>query len=116
MTDSEGPRPGLDLQGLMQSVKGVQERMQAAQETAGRITVEGNSGGGMVVARANGRGEILRVTIDPALITAGDKDMLEDLVAAAVNQAIQLGREAAKAEMAKATGGLPLPVDLTNLL
>lgn len=115
MSDSEGGGMPFNLQGLMQKAREMQEKLQAAQEHAERVVVEGQSGGGMVVARANGRGVILRVTIEPTLLSGGDKELLEDLVAAAVNQALTLAREAMQQEMSKATGGLPIPSDLSRL-
>ena len=117
--ETEGPfgsgGGGLDLHGLMQKAREVQERMQAAQEAGEQIRVEGNAGGGMVTCEANGHGTIIRLTIEPTLFEAGDREMLEDLVVAAVNQAQRRAKEAMGAEIGKAAGGLPLPADLTKL-
>jgi DNA-binding YbaB/EbfC family protein len=69
----------------------------------------GSSGGGMVEVEANGLGEILRLTIDPQLIERREKDMIEDLVPAAINQALRNAREAQAELMASMTDGLELP-------
>ncbi len=107
---------GFDLGALLQKARSMQANMQEAQEKAAAIRVEGKAGGGMVVAVANGRGQIMRLTIEQSLLDTGDKEMLEDLTAAAVNQAYKLAKEALKAEMSKATGGLPMPFDLDGLV
>ncbi len=107
---------GMDLGGLMQKAREMQDRMQEAQEAAARVKVEGNAGGGMVVAEANGHGTILRIVLEPSLVAGGDKEMLEDLIVAAVNQAQRRAKEAMQSEMGKATGGLPLPIDLSKIL
>lgn len=112
--ESGGGLP-FNLQGLVQKAREIQAEMQKAQADAARIQVEGQAGGGMVVATANGRGAILRVTIESSLIAGGDKEMLEDLVAAAVNQALTRAREAMQTEMQKAAGGLPIPADLAKI-
>jgi nucleoid-associated protein EbfC len=93
--------------------------MRQAQEMGGRLEevgvqlkakrVSGTAGGGMVEVEANGLGEILRLTIDPQLIERQEKDMIEDLVPAAINQALRNAREA-HAEMIKSmTDGLDVP-------
>lgn len=119
MTDDElggGPGPGgLNLGALMQKAREMQERMAEAQEAASRVKVEGNAGGGMVVAEANGHGTILRISLEPTLVASGDKEMLEDLIVAAVNQAQRRAKEAMQAEMGKVTGGLPIPADISKL-
>ena len=99
----------------MDTARQMQSRMKEAQEAGARVQVEGNAGGGMVVAQANGKGEILRINIEPTLVEMGDKGMIEDLVTAAVNQALARGREAMQEEMKKVTGGMPVPFDLSNL-
>ena len=73
----------------------------------GSKTVEGETGGGLVRCVASGRGEVLSITIDPAVV--GDKKMIEDLVVGAVNVALDRARELAQNELGQVTGGLPLP-------
>jgi hypothetical protein len=117
MSDNDGGNPlNLNLGNLLQQARGVQQRLEEARAAAAAVTVEGNAGGGMVVAQANGKGQVLRVSIEPTLLATGDREMLEDLVAAAVNQALELGRAAMQDEMSKVTGGMPMPFDLSNLV
>lgn len=105
---------GLDLNALLGKAREMQERMRAAGEAASRIVCDGDAGGGMVKVQANGHGTLVSIRIDPLAFTAADREMLEDLVLAAGNQAITRAKEAAEAEIKKVTGGLLLPVDLTK--
>jgi DNA-binding YbaB/EbfC family protein len=98
-----------DLGGLLQQAKQLQERLASVQDEIASRTAEGRAGGGMVTAVANGRLEILRVHIDPSLLAAPDQEMLQDLVVAAVNEALRAARALIAEEMQKATGGLPIP-------
>ena len=79
----QGRRMPMDLSQLLGKAREVQQNMQEAREKAGRIMVEGDAGGGMVRVMANGLGEVTRVTIEPTLIAAGEREMIEDLIAAA---------------------------------
>ncbi len=106
----------LDLGALFQKAKQMQERMQQAQEAAAGIRVEGKAGGGMVSAQANGLGQILRINIEQTLLDAGDKEMIEDLTAAAVNQAHKLAKEALRESMSEATGGMHMPFNIDELV
>jgi DNA-binding YbaB/EbfC family protein len=99
--------PSLDE--LMKAAQSVQEQMQAAQAKLDQIEVEGASGGGLVKVRASARGRILGINIDPSLLTADGKEMLEDLVVAAFNDAKAKADQAGSAEMNKLTAGMPLP-------
>jgi DNA-binding YbaB/EbfC family protein len=99
--------PSLDE--LMKAAQNVQEQMQKAQAQLDVIEVEGASGGGMVKVRASARGRILGVTLDPSLLSADSKDMLEDLIVAAFNDAKNKADQAGSAEMSKLTAGMPLP-------
>ncbi|MSO97110.1 MAG: YbaB/EbfC family nucleoid-associated protein [Rhodospirillaceae bacterium] len=94
---------------MMQKVQEMQSRMSEMQARLGDMEVVGSSGGGMITAMLNGKGELRRVKIDPSLINASEKEMLEDLIVAAVNDAKGKVDAAAQAEMSKITGGLPLP-------
>lgn len=98
-----------DLQKLLEQARGVQERLVTLQrELAGR-TVEGSAGGGLVTAVATGALRILRVEVDPSLVAGGDRDLLQDLVAAACNAALDNAQRMVQEEMQRAAGGLPLP-------
>jgi DNA-binding YbaB/EbfC family protein len=99
--------PSLDE--LMKAAQSVQEQMAKAQAQLDVIEVEGASGGGMVKVRATARGRIIGITIDPSLITPDSKDMLEDLIVAAFNDAKAKADQAGSAEMNKLTAGMPLP-------
>lgn len=94
---------------LFKQAQGLQERLQKVQEDAAARTVEAAAGGGMVRATVNGRLELLRVQIDPAALQGGDIEMLQDLVVAAVNQALRSAQQQMADEMSKLTGGLKLP-------
>ena len=96
------------LAGLMKQAQAMQDNMKKAQEEIARLEVEGQAGGGMVKVVMTGRHDVKRVTIDPALL-AEDKDMLEDLVAAAINDAVRKVEAASQEKMAGLTAGLPMP-------
>lgn len=93
---------------LMRQAQQLQDKMQKAQEQLGALEVTGESGGGMVKVMMNGRHEVRRVEIDPAVATS-DREMLEDLVAAACNDATRRVAEAVQQHMAGAMGGVQLP-------
>lgn len=99
--------PNLDE--IMQMAQNAQAELQKAQESLEKIEVEGASGGGLVKIRATAKGSILGVDIDESLLQPSEKTMLEDLVAAALNDARAKADQAAAAEMQKVTSGLPLP-------
>lgn len=94
--------------GLMKQAQQMQENMRKAQEELGRVEVEGQSGAGMVKVIMTCRHDVKRVTIDPGLL-ADDKDMLEDLVAAAVNDAVRKVESTTQERMGAFTAGLNLP-------
>jgi nucleoid-associated protein EbfC len=98
----------MGLGDLMKKAQKMQEDMKLAQERLAQEEVVGESGGGMVKITLNGKYEVKRVEIDPALLS-DDKEMLEDLIAAAFNGAGQRVAEKAKENMAELTAGLPLP-------
>ena len=95
-----------DLMKQAQRLKAEMERIQAEAATK---TVEGSAGGGMVTAIANGKGELLAVKIDPAAVREEDLDMLQDLIAAAANDALRKARELLAQEVSRLTGGFGLP-------
>lgn len=92
---------------LMKQAQKMQEDMQKAQQEIAEMTVTGNSGGGMVSVVMNGVHELHKVTIDESLMD--DREMLEDLVAAAVNDAVQRMAVASKEKLGGVAGGLNLP-------
>ncbi len=93
---------------LMQQAQKMQEQMLKAQEDLANLEVQGESGAGMVKIVMTGRYDVKRVEIDPGLMTE-DKEMLEDLLAAAVNDAVRRVEETNKEKMAGLTGGMNLP-------
>ena len=94
------------LSGLMKQAQAMQENLKKAQDELGSIEVNGESGSGMVKILMTCKHEVRRVTIDPSLL-ADDKDMLEDLVAAAFNAAVRQAEEVSQQKMGKLTAGLP---------
>jgi DNA-binding YbaB/EbfC family protein len=99
------------IAGLMKQAQQMQENMRKLQEELASVEVEGQSGGGMVRVTMTCRHEGRRVRIDQSLL-AGDKEMLEDLITAAVNDAVRKVEAAVQERMAAVTGGLGLPPGL----
>ena len=93
---------------LMKQAQLMQENMKKLQESLGQMEIEGQAGSGLVKVVMTGRHEVRRVTIDPKLL-GDDKEMLEDLVATAVNDAVRKIEATTQEKMAAATAGLPLP-------
>jgi len=96
------------LAGLMKQAQAMQENLKKAQDELATIEVEGQSGAGLVKVTMTCRNEVRRVAIDPSLL-ADDKDMLEDLVAAAFNDAVRKAEATSQEKMSGMTSGLPLP-------
>ena len=94
---------------IMKQVQDMQTRMAEMQEKMGAQEIGGSSGGGMVQATVNGKGQLKRIKIDPSLVVPADVEVLEDLIVAAVSDAKGKADAASEAEMSKLTGGLPLP-------
>ena len=94
---------------LMKQAQEMQQKMAKLQEELAGKEVEATSGGGMVRVKMNGQQEVLSVQIDPQVFADGDKEMLEDLMTAAFNEARRMALDLAKEEMSKLTGGLPIP-------
>lgn len=101
--------PDLDLDKIMQMAQNAQAELQKAQDNLDNVEVEGASGGGLVKIRASAKGRIIAVGIDESLLQPSEKSMLEDLIAAALNDARAKADQAAAAEMQKMSSGLPLP-------
>jgi nucleoid-associated protein EbfC len=97
------------IKAAQEAAQTIQKQMEEAQTTLDTIEVEGVSGGGMVKVRATAKGRIIGLAIDDSLIVPADKQMLEDLVVAAFNDAREKADAASNAEMGKMSTGLPLP-------
>lgn len=95
-----------DMMKMMGKVKEMQSKMKEAQDQLKDITAEGESGGGMVKAKANGNREIIALEIDESIVNATDKDMMRDLIIAATNKAIVEADTKAKEHIRKSTEGL----------
>ena len=98
-----------DLNELMKMAQEAQNKLMQAQEDLDKVEVQGVSGGGMVRIRASAKGRIIAVEIDQSLLAPSEKQMVEDLVAAAINDARAKADVAAQEAMRTATGGLQLP-------
>ncbi len=96
------------LAGLMKQAQAMQDNLKRAQDELANTEVEGQSGAGLVKVTMTGKHDVKRVVIDPSLLT-DDKDMLEDLVAAAFNDAVRRAEELSQDKMGKLTAGMPLP-------
>jgi DNA-binding YbaB/EbfC family protein len=104
---------GMDMNQLFQQVGQMQEQMQKAQTELANETVEATAGGGMVTVVANGAGEIRQIKIDPKAVDPNDPEMLEDMILAAVNEAIRAAQNLMESKLGGlaggALGGLGLP-------
>jgi DNA-binding YbaB/EbfC family protein len=99
-----------DIKNLLDTARRIQDEVARVRDALGSKTVTGETGGGLVRCVANGKGEVVSITIDPAIL--GEAKMVEDLTVGAVNLALERARELAQAELGAATGGLPLPPGL----
>ena len=104
----------MDMTSIMQQAREMQEKMAKVQDQLGSKTVTGSAGGGMVSVQATGKGEILSISIEDEVIDRTEKELLQDLIGGAVNDALRKARELAKSEMAGLAGGLQIP-GLTNM-
>jgi DNA-binding YbaB/EbfC family protein len=99
----------MDIQYLMRQARKLEKAMADTKEKLAEIAVDGESGGGLVKVAMNGKCEVTKLVIDPKAIDPADKALLEDLVTAAINAAVEKARAAADDAMQKATGGIKLP-------
>lgn len=99
------------LAGLMKQAQAMQDNLKRAQDELANVEVQGLSGGGLVQVLMTCKHQVRRITIDPTLL-ADDKDMLEDLVAAAFNDAVRAAEEVSQQKMGKLTAGLPAGMKL----
>lgn len=97
------------LGNLMKQAQAMQDNLRKAQEELARVEVEGNAGGGMVTVTMTCRHDIRKVLIDDSMMNSEDKEVLEDLVAAAVNDAVRKVEQTTQEKMAGLTGGLNIP-------
>lgn len=101
-----------NMNNLMKQAKKMQEQMVKMQEELEEKTVEASVGGGVVTVIANGKKEIMEITIQPEAVDPDDVEMLQDLILAAVNEAIRKADEMVQGEMGKLTGGMGMPPGL----
>ena len=99
----------VNIGNMMKQAQQLQKKMAEAQDKLNEIEVEGSSGGGLVKVTATAKGNFKRTSIDDSLIKSDEKEILEDLIIAAINDAKQKGENAAQEEMKSLTGGLSLP-------
>jgi DNA-binding YbaB/EbfC family protein len=99
--------PGLE--DLMRQAQAFTQRLAQMKADLAREVVSASAGGGMVTAEANGRGQLLKVTIEPQVADPDELEMLQDLVVAAVNQALAKAKELAAEKTRQLTGGIPIP-------
>jgi DNA-binding YbaB/EbfC family protein len=97
------------LGNLMKQAQMMQKKMAEMQEELEQKEVEASAGGGMVTARVNGKQKLLALNIEPDVVDADDVEMLQDLIVAAINEAIKKSQEMIQAEMGKLTGGMNIP-------
>ncbi len=103
---------GGNMKNIMKQMGKMKEQMERLQNEAGEKTVEASSGGGMVTVTAKAKGEVVSIAIEPEIISETDIEMLQDLVTAAVNEALYKGQELMKDEVSRFTAGMGLPPGL----
>ena len=104
-----GMMGGANMQQLARQAQKLQQQMTKMQEELDAREFEATSGGGMVTARVNGKRELLAISIKPEAVDPDDVEMLEDMVMAAVNEALRTAADTAEREMGKLTGGMGMP-------
>jgi len=105
-----------DIMQAMKQAQAIHGRMGEMQAKLADVRVEGSAGGGMVTVAADGQQRILSCRIEPGLVETGDREMLEDLVCSAVNQALERSREAAASQMASLMDGFEIPPGLKDAI
>lgn len=101
-----------DMAGMMKKAQEMQGKMEQLQEDMANLMVEGSSGAGLVTATCTAKGELKTLNIDPSIFNGDDKEVVEDLILAAIKDAQTKATERAQEEMAKLTEGLGLPADM----
>ena len=104
----------MDMSSLMQQAQQIQTKMATIQEELKSKTATGTAGGGMVTVTANGKSEILSIEIEKEIISVDEKEILQDLITAATNDALRKVKAIGKEEMTKLTGGMNIP-GISNL-
>ena len=99
----------VNIGNMMKQAQQLQKKMAEAQEKLNTIEVEGSSGGGMVKVVATAKGDVKQIKIDDSLMLKEEKEMTEDLIVAAINDAKQKGEAVSQEQMKLVTGGIPLP-------
>ena len=94
---------------ILRQAQVMQNKLNKMQQEMGAREFEASSGGGMVTARVSGRQELVALTIDPKALEGGDVEMLQDLLLAAVNEALRIAKDSVEREMNALTGGIKLP-------
>ncbi len=103
---------GGNMKNLMKQANQMKEKMDKLQAEAGEKVVEATSGGGMVTVEAKAKGEVISIKIEPEIVQDSDIDMLQDLITAAVNEALKRGQDIMQDEVSKAAGGMGIPPGL----
>lgn len=101
-----------DVMGLMKQAQGLQQKMADLQAELDTITVEGSAGGGLAKVVTTAKGQVKSVTLDPSLLNPDEREVLEDLIVAAMNDARQKAERTMQERMGELTKGLPLPPGL----
>lgn len=99
----------MDMEDLMKHARQFQENLAQVQEELAARMVTGTAGGGMVTATVNGRGELVGLAIEPEVINPDDRQMLQDIVIAAVNDGLRKAKDLGRSELGKLTGGITIP-------
>lgn len=99
----------MNIGDIMKQAQQLQEKLAAVQNDLGSKQVTGSSGAGMVIATLNGKGELLELTIEKAMVQPENVQMLQDLIVAAVNDGLNKAKDLGKSEMGRLTGGLNIP-------
>ena len=100
---------GINMQQLMKQAQQMQKKLAEAQESMNEVTVDASAGGGMVKVTADGNMQLQSVTIDPDALDPEDVDMLQDMIVAAVNEALESADAAAQQQISSVTSGLNIP-------
>ena len=103
---------GGNIQNMLKQAEKIKEQIEKLQAEAGEKMVEATSGGGMVTAVAKAKGEVVSIRIEPEIVKEGDIEMLQDLITAAVNEALNRGRDMLKEELSRAATSFGLPPGL----
>ncbi|HZX15198.1 MAG TPA: YbaB/EbfC family nucleoid-associated protein [Thermodesulfobacteriota bacterium] len=101
-----------NIQNMLKQAEKIKEQIEKLQAEAGEKIIEASAGGGMVTVVAKAKGEVISIKIEPEIIKDGDLEMIQDLITAAVNEALKRGREILKEEISKAASGFGLPPGL----